>query len=78
MISASHNPYDDNGIKFFDASGSKLSDELEEAHRGGSWSGRADRRNPGASAARRASTNALDQYQDFCASTLPAGMDLTG
>src|SRR6201992_3669104 len=30
VISASHNPYDDNGIKFFDASGGKLSDELEE------------------------------------------------
>src|SRR4029450_258217 len=30
VISASHNLYDDNGIKFFDANGSKLSDELEE------------------------------------------------
>src|SRR5512138_258135 len=30
VISASHNPYDDNGIKFFDATGAKLSDELEE------------------------------------------------
>ena len=29
VISASHNPYEDNGIKFFDSSGSKLSDELE-------------------------------------------------
>ncbi|WOO87833.1 phosphoglucosamine mutase [Mollicutes bacterium LVI A0039] len=29
MISASHNPYYDNGIKFFGANGSKLSDELE-------------------------------------------------
>ena len=30
MISASHNPYTYNGIKLFDASGYKLSDELEE------------------------------------------------
>ena len=30
VISASHNLYDDNGIKFFDGHGSKLSDELEE------------------------------------------------
>src|SRR6202048_2532605 len=30
VISASHNPYDDNGIKFFDATGAKLSDELDE------------------------------------------------
>jgi phosphoglucosamine mutase len=30
MISASHNPYDDNGIKFFDPDGYKLSDETEQ------------------------------------------------
>lgn len=29
VISASHNPYDDNGIKFFSADGSKLPDEVE-------------------------------------------------
>src|SRR6202008_4935734 len=29
MISASHNPYDDNGIKLFGPDGSKLSDETE-------------------------------------------------
>lgn len=29
MISASHNPYEDNGIKFFDAHGNKLSEEIE-------------------------------------------------
>ncbi len=29
MISASHNPFDDNGIKLFDAEGYKLSDETE-------------------------------------------------
>src|SRR6186713_3146123 len=31
VISASHNRYDDNGIKFFDRDGGKLADELEEA-----------------------------------------------
>ncbi|MCT8597535.1 phosphoglucosamine mutase [Glaesserella parasuis] len=31
VISASHNPYDDNGIKFFSAIGEKLPDEVEEA-----------------------------------------------
>ena len=30
VISASHNPYTDNGIKFFNADGKKLSDEVEE------------------------------------------------
>ena len=29
VISASHNPFEDNGIKFFDANGGKLEDELE-------------------------------------------------
>jgi len=29
MISASHNPYEDNGIKFFDAHGNKLSEDVE-------------------------------------------------
>ena len=35
VVSASHNPYRDNGIKFFSAGGTKLSDEVEagiEAH----------------------------------------------
>lgn len=31
VISASHNPFDDNGIKFFSAEGTKLQDEVEEA-----------------------------------------------
>ena len=31
VISASHNPYEDNGIKFFSATGSKLPDETERA-----------------------------------------------
>src|SRR3989344_6732312 len=30
VISASHNPYEDNGIKFFDSSGFKLSDDVED------------------------------------------------
>ena len=31
VISASHNPYHDNGIKFFDANGTKLPDAVEVA-----------------------------------------------
>ena len=30
VISASHNPFDDNGIKFFSANGDKLSDAIEQ------------------------------------------------
>lgn len=40
MLSASHNPAPDNGIKFFDRSGFKLADEIEdaiEAHLGDPW-----------------------------------------
>src|SRR5919197_4962712 len=40
MLSASHNPAPDNGIKFFDRSGYKLADEIEdsiEAHLGTDW-----------------------------------------
>jgi phosphoglucosamine mutase len=77
VISASHNRYDDNGIKFFDRSGAKLADELEEAieshldepalTRESSKLGRATRVD---------SERAL--YQSFCASTLPQGMRLEG
>ena len=34
VVSASHNPYSDNGIKFFDGSGTKLGDEVEAAIEG--------------------------------------------
>jgi phosphoglucosamine mutase len=77
VISASHNPYEDNGIKFFDGSGGKLSDALElEIERQLTQppatveSGRLGR------AVR--TDRARTQYQDFCASTLPPGVDLDG
>jgi phosphoglucosamine mutase len=77
VISASHNPYQDNGIKFFDATGSKLSDRVEleieslldlavvtqeSQHLGKAI--RIDR--------------SRTQYQDFCASSIPTGMSLKG
>ena len=64
VISASHNPFRDNGIKFFDGNGRKLSDEAEAAveahvHAGGA-------RAPGAESATcgrvRALNGALDDY----------------
>jgi phosphoglucosamine mutase len=77
VISASHNPYQDNGIKFFDANGSKLSDRVEheieslldlavvtqESQRLGKAT-RIDR--------------SRTQYQDFCASTIPLDIGLKG
>ena len=77
VISASHNSYDDNGIKFFDRSGGKLSDELEERielELGRPVTTRASRSLGRATRVDRSRTH----YQDFCVSTLPPGVDLTG
>jgi phosphoglucosamine mutase len=77
VISASHNPYDDNGIKFFDASGGKLSDELEERIE-------AELAQPPITRISRSLGRAtrVDRsrtlYQEFCASTIEAGIDLSG
>lgn len=77
VISASHNRYHDNGIKFFDAAGSKLSDEVERriedlidepvVTQSSQSLGRATRID-----------ESRQQYQDFCSSSLPKGMDLSG
>jgi len=77
VISASHNLYEDNGIKFFDATGSKLSDDVEE---------RIEQLLDGPALTRESMSlgraTRVDRsrtvYQDFCASTVPAGMDLAG
>ena len=77
VISASHNLYDDNGIKFFDSSGGKLSDELEErieAELAQPPTTRASRNLGRATRADRSRT----LYQEFCAQTLAPGMDLAG
>ena len=77
VISASHNPYQDNGIKFFDAMGSKLSDRVEheiESLLGLSVVTRESQHLGKAIRIDRSRT----QYQDFCASTIPSGMSLKG
>jgi phosphoglucosamine mutase len=77
VISASHNLYDDNGIKFFDNSGGKLSDELEErieAELAQPPTTRTSRNLGRATRADRSRT----EYQEFCAKTLAPGIDLTG
>ncbi len=77
VISASHNPYDDNGIKFFDGEGGKLSDELEARIE-------AELDNPVLTRASRSLGRAMrvdrsrTAYQEFCASTLSEGTDLAG
>jgi phosphoglucosamine mutase len=77
VISASHNRFDDNGIKFFDREGSKLADELEEA-----IESHLDEPAPTRESAALGRATRVDRdralYQDFCASTLPPRMRLDG
>jgi phosphoglucosamine mutase len=77
VISASHNPYDDNGIKFFDSSGVKLSDELEEQIEAELAKDPVTRTSRNLGRATRVDRSRSD-YQEFCASTLPPGVDLSG
>jgi len=77
VISASHNPYDDNGIKFFDANGGKLSDELEARIEAYLDAPPLTRESNALGKATRVDRSRV-VYQAFCASTLPAGMDLSG
>jgi phosphoglucosamine mutase len=77
VISASHNTYEDNGIKFFDGNGSKLSDEIErqiESLIDEPVVTQESRRLGRASRIDRSRTH----YQEFCAATIPAGMSLAG
>jgi phosphoglucosamine mutase len=77
VISASHNLYDDNGIKFFDATGGKLSDELEERIETELQQPAVTRTSRNLGRATRVDRSRT-HYQEFCASTLPTGTDLSG
>lgn len=77
VISASHNLYEDNGIKFFDGQGSKLSDELEAQIENLIDGPVLTRESQRLGKATRID-KMRSQYQEFCASTLPEGMDLRG
>ncbi|MFZ6655977.1 phosphoglucosamine mutase [Undibacterium sp. TJN19] len=77
VISASHNPYDDNGIKFFSANGNKLPDEVELA-----IEAELERPMQCVSSDRlgkaRRLNDANGRYIEFCKSTFPAELDLRG
>lgn len=77
VISASHNLYEDNGIKFFDSTGEKLSDDLEERIEEELKSEVLTRASNRLGRARRAD-QLREDYQAFCAATVPGGLDLTG
>jgi phosphoglucosamine mutase len=79
MITASHNPFQDNGIKFFGANGYKLSDELELAIESEYFSSAASRLAIGQSIGRiRQIQEATEQYVAFAASTVPKDFSLAG
>ena len=77
VISASHNPYQDNGIKFFSATGNKLPDaveaEIEEALELPMNCVSSDRLGK----AKRLD-DARGRYIEFCKSTFPNELDLRG
>ncbi|MBN9672502.1 phosphoglucosamine mutase [Roseibium aggregatum] len=79
MISASHNPFQDNGIKFFGPDGFKLSDEIEETIEklvlGDMTSGLADARELGRA---KRIDGAQQRYIEFAKRTLPREMSLEG
>ena len=77
VISASHNPYYDNGIKFFDREGEKFSDELEEAIEARLDETPATHSSQALGQAQNVSSARAD-YQEFCKSTIPDGMRLSG
>jgi phosphoglucosamine mutase len=77
VISASHNRFDDNGIKFFDSEGGKLADELEDAIEAIVEEPPPTRESAALGRATRVDKERV-LYQEFCASTIPDGMRLDG
>ena len=75
VISASHNPYFDNGIKFFDADGTKLPDSVEEEIERHLAEPAITRDSRSLGRAKRIDS-AREDYQRFCLSTVPAGFSL--
>jgi phosphoglucosamine mutase len=77
VISASHNRFFDNGIKFFDGSGSKLSDEVEHAIEQRLEEPAITLESQSLGSAKRIDTARI-RYQEFCAASMPEGVDLAG
>ena len=77
VISASHNPYHDNGIKFFSASGNKLPDTVELAIETALESPLSCVSSEKLGKARRLD-DARGRYIEFCKSTFPNELDLRG
>ncbi|HEY2952085.1 MAG TPA: phosphoglucosamine mutase [Verrucomicrobiae bacterium] len=80
VITASHNPYDDNGIKFFRADGYKLEDNIENAIENLVFSGDIETIRPTAEAIGKAVRidDALGRYIEYAKSSFPRGQTLEG
>ena len=79
MISASHNPFQDNGIKFFGANGYKLTDESERAIEAEYYCPGNHQLPTGKSIGRiRRIQEATEDYVTFAASTVPKDFSLSG
>ena len=77
VVSASHNPFDDNGIKFFSAAGTKLPDDVEAAIERGMDTPLACVPSAELGKAFRVA-DAAGRYVEFCKSTFPNELDLHG
>ena len=77
MISASHNPFEDNGIKFFSAAGTKLPDAVELAIEAELDQPMQTMPSAQLGKARRID-DAAGRYIEFCKSTYPTESDLRG
>ena len=80
MLSASHNAYMDNGIKFFSNDGFKLPDELEQQMEAYIVSGELDHIRPTAGEVGKAYRidDAIGRYIEFTKNSFPKGMTLEG
>lgn len=77
VISASHNPYYDNGIKFFSSLGTKLPDDVEHAIEAALDEPMQVMESAKLGKARRID-DAAGRYVEFCKSTFPNQLDLRG
>ncbi|MGA2241818.1 MAG: phosphoglucosamine mutase [Verrucomicrobiota bacterium] len=80
VITASHNPYADNGIKFFRADGYKLDDKIEGRIENLVFSGEIENIRPTADAVGKAVRidDALGRYIEFAKASFPRGLTLEG
>jgi phosphoglucosamine mutase len=80
VITASHNPYTDNGIKFFRADGYKLDDKIEAEIERLVFSGEVEKIQPSAEQIGKAVRidDALGRYIEYAKSSFPKGLTLEG